>query len=137
VRSYLEAAHLLFIPIRDTHPVTDRGLPPQEPDYRMSLAAERTYLAYLRTGLALLAAGVGVVIAAPSTNRAAQDVRRALGVALIVASGALLGTARQRWCAIEHAMRRGQPLPRANVAAFLGPFLVIVAAGAIAVVLLA
>ncbi|MDT4977714.1 MAG: hypothetical protein QOG98_3472, partial [Pseudonocardiales bacterium] len=40
----------------------------REPDYRMSLAAERTYLAYLRTGLALLAAGVAVVGALPDAG---------------------------------------------------------------------
>ena len=36
-----------------------------EPDYRTSLAAERTYLAYVRTALALLAAGVAVAGALP------------------------------------------------------------------------
>ena len=32
----------------------------EEPDYRFSLANERTFLAWLRTTLALLAAGVAV-----------------------------------------------------------------------------
>lgn len=32
----------------------------EEPDYRFSLANERTFLAWLRTGLALIAAGVAV-----------------------------------------------------------------------------
>jgi len=44
-------------------------LPPDdEPDYRMSLAAERTYLAYVRTALALLAAGVAVAGALPDAG---------------------------------------------------------------------
>jgi putative membrane protein len=103
----------------------------------MSLAAERTYLAYLRTGLALLAAGVGVVVAAPRTDRAAQDVRRIVGVVLIVLGAAVLVAARPRWSAIDRAMRHGQPLPQARIVRLIAPLLVLVAAGAIAVVLLA
>lgn len=38
-------------------------------DYRMSLAAERTYLAYPRTGLALTAAGVAVAERSPRPGR--------------------------------------------------------------------
>ena len=122
--------------ISDTQQVNDGQGPTREPDYRMSLAAERTYLAYLRTGLALLAAGVGIVVAAPSTHRDAQDVRRIIGVALIVLGGTVFAAARTRWAAVDRAMRNGQPLPRARVARLVGPCMVLVAAGAIAVVLL-
>jgi putative membrane protein len=115
--------------------VTNGEQIPRDPDYRMSLAAERTFLAYIRTGLALLAAGVGVVIAAPSANHSAQDVRRVIGVALIVIGGVVIAAARPRWSAIDRAMRNGQPLPEAHIARLLGPLLVLVAAGAIAVVL--
>lgn len=117
--------------------MSDGQDPTREPDYRMSLAAERTYLAYLRTGLALLAAGVGVVVAAPSAKQDAQDVRRVIGVALIVLGGVVLGAARPRWSSVDRALRNGQPLPAARIARLVGPFLVVVAAGAIAVVLLA
>ena len=39
--------------------------PDREPDYRMTLAAERTYLAYARTALAFMAGGVAVAGALP------------------------------------------------------------------------
>jgi putative membrane protein len=114
--------------------VSDGEQTPHEPDYRMSLAAERTFLAYIRTGLALLAAGVGVVVAAPSTDHSTQEVRRVIGVALLVIGGVVLGAARPRWAAVDRAMRQGQPLPEAHIARLLGPLLVLIAAGAIAVV---
>ncbi|MDT4961149.1 MAG: putative rane protein [Pseudonocardiales bacterium] len=60
----------------------------REPDYRMSLAAERTYLAYLRTGLALLAAGVAVVGALPDAG--AQLLRRCVGLVLVGVGGTVL-----------------------------------------------
>jgi uncharacterized membrane protein YidH (DUF202 family) len=50
----------------DGRPVRPDG--GRDPDYRMSLAAGRTYLAYLRTGLALTAAGVAVVAALPHAH---------------------------------------------------------------------
>ena len=52
-----------------------------EPDYRMSLAAERTYLAYVRTSLALLAAGVAVVGVLPNAGH--LPLRRATGLVLV------------------------------------------------------
>jgi len=81
----------------------------QEPDYRMSLAAERTYLAYLRTALALMAAGIGVAGALPDAG--GKPLRRVIGVVLVLAGGALLVAARRRWLAVDQAMRRGEPLP--------------------------
>ncbi|NHC45080.1 YidH family protein [Motilibacter aurantiacus] len=81
----------------------------QEPDYRFTLANERTLLAWMRTALALLAAGVGAVEFLPQPD--AAWVRTAAGVALgllsVVASvGGVL-----RWHAVQRAMRRGLPLP--------------------------
>ena len=82
-------------------------LPPDdEPDYRMSLAAERTYLAYVRTALALLAAGVAVAGALPDAGH--EGLRRVMGVVLVLA-GLLVGaTARARWRAVDSSMRRGR-----------------------------
>jgi putative membrane protein len=107
----------------------------QEPDYRMSLAAERTYLAYLRTGLALLAAGVAVVGALP--NAGAEVLRRCVGLVLVVVGGTLLAVARPRWVAVDRAMRRGEPLPTSLVIRSLGLVLVVaaVAAGVVVLVL--
>lgn len=105
----------------------------REPDYRMSLAAERTYLAYLRTGLALLAAGVAVVGALPDAG--AQVLRRCLGFGLVVVGGTVLAVARPRWVAVERAMRRGEPLPSSLVVRSLGLVLAVAALAAGIVVL--
>jgi putative membrane protein len=107
----------------------------REPDYRMSLAAERTYLAYLRTGLALLAAGVAVVGALPHAG--AEVLRRCLGLVLVVTGGTVLAVARPRWVAVDRAMRRGEPLPTSLVIRSLGVVLVLaaVAAGIVVLVL--
>jgi putative membrane protein len=106
----------------------------REPDYRMSLALERTYLAYLRTGLALLAAGVAVAGALPAAG--AQGLRRGMGLALVLVGGTVLGVARPRWAAVDRAMRRGEPLPLSRVTGSLGWMLVAAAVAAGVVVLL-
>lgn len=113
---------------------TDSSLGDQEPDYRMSLALERTYLAYLRTGLALLAAGVAVAGALPDAG--APGLRRALGLALVLVGGTVLAAARPRWAAVDRAMRRGEPLPSSRVVRSLGWMLVVAAVAAGVVVLL-
>lgn len=105
----------------------------QEPDYRMSLAAERTYLAYLRTGLAMLAAGVAIVGALPDAG--AQMLRRGVGLGLVLVGGTVLAVARPRWVAVERAMRRGEALPRSRIVRSLGLVLVVTAVAAGVVVL--
>ena len=87
--------------------VPDEGT---EPDDRMSLAAERTYLAYVRTSLALLAGGVAVVGALPDAGY--LGLRRVIGLVLVLAGLVVGGTARQRWRAVDAAMRRGEPFRR-------------------------
>lgn len=113
---------------------TDHTRREQEPDYRMSLALERTYLAYLRTGLALLAAGVAVAGALPDAG--APGLRRGLGLALVLVGGTVLAAAKPRWTAVDRAMRRGEPLPLSRVARSLGWMLVAAAVAAGVVVLL-
>jgi putative membrane protein len=46
----------------------------EEPDYRFTLANERTFLAWIRTSLALLAGGVAVVQLVPGFTSAATAV---------------------------------------------------------------
>jgi putative membrane protein len=99
----------------------------------MSLAAERTYLAYLRTGLALMAAGVAVAGALPEAGGA--TLRRIVGLLLVFIAGVLLASARHRWKAVDRAMRRRAPLPRSRVADHLGPALVLIAVAAAVLVL--
>ena len=101
----------------------------------MSLAAERTYLAYLRTGLALTAAGVAVAGALPHAG--AETLRRILGVALVVIGGAVFASARPRWAAINRAMQRGEPLPPPRLGLGLSAALVCAAVAAVVVAILA
>jgi putative membrane protein len=113
----------------------DPAAGPGQLDYRMSLAAERTYLAYVRTGLTLTAAGVAVAGALPSAG--AEGLRRGLGVGLVLVGAAVFAFARQRWVAVSHAMQRGEPLPPSRLGAALTIALLAAAAAAAVVVLLA
>ena len=113
----------------------DPAPPDDHPDYRMSLAAERTYLAYLRTGLALTAAGVAVAGALPDAG--AETLRRALGVALVVVGGTVFALARARWAAVTRAMQAGEPLPPPRLGLGLSVVLVFAAAAAVVVAILA
>jgi putative membrane protein len=81
-------------------------------DYRMSFAAERTYLAYLRTSLALLATGVAVVGALPDAGH--EGIRRLMGVVLVLAGLITAVGARSRWRRVDQVMRRGEPLPHSR-----------------------
>jgi putative membrane protein len=89
-----------------------------EPDYRFSLANERTFLAWIRTSLALLAAGVGVIGVA--SHFSTREGRAALGLALVVLGGMSASTAYRRWRAADVAIRRGDPLPRSPMIAVVG-----------------
>lgn len=104
----------------------------QEPDYRMSLAAERTYLAYLRTGLALTASGVAVAGAFPEAG--ALLLRRVVGVVLVLSGAGIAWGGRRRFRAVQAAMRRGEPLPGTGLVQALGWVLVAVALTAAALV---
>jgi putative membrane protein len=88
-----------------------------EPDYRFTLANERTFLAYVRTTLALDGAGLAVVQF--FTTMGNSKVRTLLGGALVVGGliTALAGFA--RWRSVEMAMRRRAPLPRSWMPALL------------------
>nr|WP_237742808.1 DUF202 domain-containing protein [Actinopolymorpha alba] len=81
----------------------------REPDYRFTLANERTFLAYLRTALALGAAGVAAMQFLTAVHH--EWVRRLIGVVLAVAGIAASAGAYARWRANVKAMRREAPLP--------------------------
>ena len=85
----------------------------QEPDYRFSLANERTFLAWIRTALALLAGGVLLDQFATRLEPRALLVALAVGLALLAAL--LCGGAYLRWKANEVAMRHARPLPHSFV----------------------
>ena len=103
-----------------------------EPDYRFTLANERTFLAWLRTSLSLLAAGVAVVQLVPSfTIPGARAVTGALltVLAVIAATAGIL-----RWRAVERAIRCDRPLPRQRVPWVLATGLTVLALLALALV---
>ena len=105
----------------------------QDPDYRFSLANERTFLAWVRTALALLAGSVAIVQLADDLGTG--WIRKVVGTALGLTGLAVAGLAYQRWRANEQAMRAGLPLPYTPVLAILGGVLTVVAAVVVLLVL--
>ena len=96
-----------------------------EPDYRFTLANERTFLAWLRTSLSLLAAGVAVVQLVPEfTVPGARAVTGGLlaALAVIAAAAGVL-----RWRSVEFAIRRDRPLPTQRIPWVLAAGLVVLA----------
>jgi putative membrane protein len=83
--------------------------PAGHPDYRFTLANERTLLAWLRTGLALVAGGVAVAQFAPDLG--VRWGSAAVAVALVLTGlGTALGGYR-RWRGNERAIAADCPLP--------------------------
>jgi putative membrane protein len=81
-----------------------------EPDYRYTLANERTFLAWIRTALGLLAAGVAVVQLLPDLGP--RWLRLTAGLALAGLSLLLAATSHRRWRQVDSAIRAGAPLGR-------------------------
>ena len=81
----------------------------REPDYRFSLANERTFLAWIRTALSLLAGGV--LLEQFATRLEPRFVVVGLAIALAMLASVLSAVAYYRWKANEIAMRQDQPLP--------------------------
>lgn len=79
------------------------------PDYRFSLANERTFLAWVRTALALLAGAVAIDQLAPEI---APPTVRVLLCLLLAGIGAVLAViSYRRWAQQEQAMRQDAELP--------------------------
>jgi putative membrane protein len=96
------------------------------PDYRFSLANERTFLAWIRTSLALLGGGLAVAQLLPPFG--VPYLRETLAVALMLIGGVGAVRAVDRWIRSEVAMRLGQDLPPSR---FSGLLAIAVGAGAI------
>ncbi len=101
----------------DTDGITSCGnerhaghVPESDPDYRFTLANERTFLAWQRTALGLLAASVALVQLVPQL--AIPGARQVLGALLAVLATLTSGMGLLRWQQADRAMRRGLPLPR-------------------------
>ncbi|WP_119289236.1 DUF202 domain-containing protein [Streptomyces sp. YIM 130001] len=122
---FVESLRLWFSPER----VREEG---DTPDYRFSLANERTFLAWIRTALALVGGGFAV-------DQFLPDLRWGMRVALalvLLATGALCSLrAVNHWVRCERAMRRGEDLPVSRFPALLSLAVGLVALVMVAVVL--
>jgi putative membrane protein len=83
--------------------------PPRHPDYRFSLANERTLLAWLRTALALVAGGVAMTQFVPDLGFPAGGPVVSVGLLLAGLGTALAGY--RRYVRNEAAIAADQPLP--------------------------
>ena len=81
-----------------------------EPDYRFTLANERTFLAWIRTALALAAGG-------PAAVGLLEDLAggELLGILLLVLSFVTAASAYRRWALNERSMRLQEPLPASRL----------------------
>jgi putative membrane protein len=93
---------------------------PPEPDYRFTLANERTFLAYERTAIGLVAAAVAVF-----NLLEAELPERALGVALLLAGAVAAVGGYLRYQGNDRAIRAGEPLPAAPVPHVLAATIVV------------
>ena len=105
-----------------------------EPDYRFTLANERTFLAWIRTALAILAAGV--LLDQFSTKIQPHTAVVAIAAVMCVLAAGLCSPAYQRWAVAEQAMRHKLPLPHSRALSLLAA-LVCVASALIAALILA
>lgn len=105
-----------------------------DPDYRFTLANERTFLAWVRTGLALLAGAVA--LASLVHDFGPRSVRIAITAFLLILSLTVTVGAYVRWDRTERALRESRslptdPLPRLMV----GGVAIIVASAAVLIFL--
>ncbi|MEU4157662.1 DUF202 domain-containing protein [Actinoplanes sp. NPDC026670] len=100
------------------------------PDYRFSLANERTFLAWIRTGLALIAGGLACAQFLPPLPVA--HLREIIAILLLVLGGLVALRAVDHWVRTERAMRLGTDLPRSWFPAVLA---IAVAAGAVVIII--
>lgn len=85
-----------------------------EPDYRFTLANERTFLAWIRTALALAAGGLGAIALLPDLLGS-----EAIGLGLLALSFVMAASAYRRWARNEEAMRLGVPLAPSRLPAIM------------------
>ena len=104
-----------------------------DPDYRFSLANERTFLAWIRTALALIAGGIAVIQLLPGLEPV--WLRRAAGLLPALLGALLGGLSFRRWQRYERAIRIGGPLPPSTTPRLLA-WAVLAGGLAIAVLLL-
>jgi putative membrane protein len=87
------------------------------PDYRFSLANERTLLAWLRTALALVAGGVAMTQFVPDLGVPAGG--PVVSLALVAAGGGTALAGHRRYRRNEAAIAADQPLPVGTAAGWV------------------
>jgi putative membrane protein len=123
VSDFVQSLRLWFAPARIREGET--------PDYRFSLANERTFLAWIRTALALIGGGFAVDQFLPDLR---WGVRAGLALALIGVGAACAVRAVNHWVRCERAMRRGEDLPVSRFPALLAVVVAVVSAAMVVVV---
>ncbi|GDX04449.1 YidH family protein [Buttiauxella sp. A111] len=95
------------------------------PDYRFTLANERTFLAWIRTALALMAGAVGIEQFSPQLS--SDALRMTLSLLLLGAASCMGFIAWRRWRKNEYAMRLERDLPYTRTLVVLAGFMFIIA----------
>lgn len=106
-----------------------------DPDYRFTLANERTFLAWLRTGLALLAGAVA--LASLVHDFGPRSVRIAITVLLLILALIVTVGAYVRWDRAERAIREKRSLPTDPLPRLVVAGIAIIIVGAAVLVFLA
>lgn len=96
----------------------------EEPDYRFTLANERTFLAWIRTALALSAGGLAAVSLLDEFAHS-----EVLGIGLLTIAFLTAAGAYRRWALAEQSMRLNRPLPSSRL-----PQAMAIATAAVAVI---
>lgn len=112
----------------------DAERPSAEPDYRFTLANERTFLAWIRTALGLIAGGVATAQLLPPFS--VPWGRHALATLLVAAGAVLAAASVRRWQRVQDAMRAEDDLPPTRLPAALAAFLVVACVALLVMVLL-
>lgn len=97
-----------------------------DPDYRFTLANERTFLSWIRTALALSAGGLAAVTILDDFPG-----EEFLGIALLALGFLTAATAYRRWALNERAMRLDEPLPPSRLPLYMAIGVALVAVAAV------
>ena len=103
----------------------------QDVDPRVSLANERTFLAWIRTALALISIGLAITQLLPPFDLPGG--RRLIGVPLMVLGVIVALAALHEWMSNERALRQGRPLQPPRLAMWVTVVIAVVGLAALVV----